>query len=341
MSSPFTRTGLRLWAIGVVLLTAMAAWPLATSAQERRLRLVSTVWPPFTNIPGQSRLALDLVESALKRLNINGESVMVEEPRFTAALLGNDFDGSAAVWKDAEREAALLYSQPYLENRLILVGRRGSDVSANALTALKGKSIAIVGGYSYGDAVQAASGPTWVRTNGEEDSVQRLLKGEVDYTLMDELVVQYIEKAYPKEAQTRLQHGTAPLIVRPLYLALRRSMPDAEGVIRRFNEQLKGMIADRSYHKLLQVDWIRADIDGDGELEYVSRSDQVGALPPELAYDLYTTSAAEKKKPTQRFSFGDNIYESWATVPERYKRPPTTTFEQYQSDPAAMFRFTW
>ncbi len=334
-----TRTPI-LWMIALLVLAGTL--PTTASAQARRLLLVSTVWPPFTNEPGQSRLALDLVETALKRLDIGGDTSFVDEARFTTALLGNDFDGSAAVWHDADRERSHLYSQPYLENRLILVGRRGSDVSATALTALKGKTVAIVGGYSYGDAVQATTGPTWVRSNGEEDSVRRLLRGEVDYTLIDELVVQYIGKNYAAEARTRLQLGSTPLIVRTLHFALRRSLPDAEGIIRRFNAELRGMIVDRSYHRLLQVDWIRADVDGDGSVEYVPRADQVGALPPAVAYDLHSTSASTDKKPaTQRFSFGGNIYESWATVPDRYKRPPTTTYEAYQGDRIPIFSFTW
>ena len=32
------------------------------------------------------------------------------------------------------------------------------------------------------------------------------------------------------------------------------------------------MIADRTYHRLLHVDWILADVDGDGVLEYVPQA---------------------------------------------------------------------
>ena len=134
---------------------------LAVSAQTKQLRLVSTAWPPFTNPPGQPRFALDLVEAALGRLGLASNTTIVDAAKFTPSLLGDQFDGSAAAWKDPERERVLLFSQPYLENRLILVGRRNDDVSAMSLAALKGKRIAIVEGYSYGDAVNN-SGPTFV-----------------------------------------------------------------------------------------------------------------------------------------------------------------------------------
>ena len=75
----------------------------------------------------------------------------------------------------------------------------------------KGKRIAIVEGYSYGEAVDNA-GPVFVRSRSEEDSLKRLLASEVDYSLMDDLVVQYIVSNYATEARTRLQVGTTPLV---------------------------------------------------------------------------------------------------------------------------------
>ena len=177
------------WSASIVFAVAMAS--LAASAQTKQLRLVSTAWPPFTNESPQQRFALDLVEAALGRFGISSQTTIVDAAQFTALLVKGPYDGSAAAWKDPERERALLFSQPYLENRLILVGRTGADVSAKALADLKGKRLAIVEGYSYGEALDN-SGPVFVRSRSEEDSLRQLLSGAVDYTLMDEIVVQYI-----------------------------------------------------------------------------------------------------------------------------------------------------
>jgi polar amino acid transport system substrate-binding protein len=324
-----------------ILLLSIAGLSLVVSAQTTQLRLVSTAWPPFTNDPGQPRFALDLVEAALGRIGVTTQTTIVDAARFTPSLLSGPFDGSAAAWKDPERERVLLYSQPYLENRLILVARRGGDVSAKALTDLKGRRIALVEGYSYGDAVEAA-GATFVRSSSEEDSLRLLLDGKVDYTLMDELVVQYIVTNHAKEAQSRLQVGSSPLVTRPLYFAVRRTLADAEGVINRFNAQLRGMIADRTYHRLLHVDWIRADIDGDGLLENVPRSDLAGPLEPKAAYSLLTIQqpATTLQSPQQRFYFGGETYPSWTAVPERYKaRDPSKPDSSRSTVP--IFRFTW
>jgi polar amino acid transport system substrate-binding protein len=315
---------------------------LTASSQPVPLSLVSTAWPPFTNPPGQPRFALDLVEAALGRVQINAKTTIVSAAQFTPSLLSGQYDGSAAVWKDAARERALVYSQPYLENRLVLVGRHGADVSATALTALKGKRVAIVEGYSYGDTIDAA-GPVWVRTHGEEDSLAQLLKSGVDYTLMDELVVHYIVSNYPKESGTRLQIGTAPLVTRELYLAISRTRADAESLISRFNAQLRGMIADRTYHRLLHVDWIRADVNGDGVPEYVPASDRPGPTAPQRSYDLFTGSgSARTEKPASATGFyvGGNIYRDWTSVPDVYKTVVPNHPDPRRST-ASIFKFSW
>jgi polar amino acid transport system substrate-binding protein len=320
---------------------SLAALSLAVSAQTAQLRMVSTAWSPFTNEPGQPRFALDLVEAGLGRIGVETTTTIVAAAEFTTSLLSDKFDGSAAAWKDAERERTLIFSQPYLENRLILVARRGGDVSAASLADLKGKRIAIVEGYSYGTAIDQ-SGATVVRSRSEEDSLKLLLDSKVDYTLMDELVVQYIVHNYADEARTRLQIGSTPLLTRPLFLAVRRTVADAESIVNRFNAQLRGMIADRTYHRLLHVDWIQADVDGDGLVEFVPQSDRPGAAEPKRAYSLFYTEPTLTPTPkTQgRFLLGGSIYDGWTTVPDRFKVDDPKRPDPNRST-AAIFRFAW
>ena len=334
-------TGRRGLTAMVFFTAAAAAWLTAAAQTTTQLRLVSTIWPPFTNNSGQPRFALDLVEEGTRRIGVTTTTAFVEAAKFTPALLTGAFDGSAAAWKDAERERVLLFSQPYLENRLLLVARRGGDVSAKALAELKGKRIAIVEGYAYGDTIDTA-GPTFVRSRGEEDSLALLLKTAVDYTLMDELVVEYIVDHHPEEARTRLQFGARPLITRQLFFAVRRTLPDAQSIVDRFNGQLRAMITDHTYHKLLHVAWISVDVDGDGQMEYVPDSDKAGPKPPQRAYLLFSTDkpASAPAEPPKRFMMGGNIYTSWATVPDQFKG-----YDSNRPDPArstaSIFTFRW
>jgi len=326
--------------IGGVL--AMVAASLVLSAQIVRLRFVSTPWPPFTGIEGQPRFAIDLVNAALQRIGMTSTTTIVAPADFTKSMTSDRFEGSAAAWKDPERERYLIYSQPYMENRLVLVGRHGTSVAATTLAALKGKRLSIVDGYSYGDRIVGA-GPVFVRSKNEEDSLHQLLIGSVEYTLVDELVVKYLADNYPEEVHSKLEIGTTPLLTRQLHLVVRRTVPGAQSVIDRFNAQLKSMVADRTYHKLLHVDWIRADVDGDGVSEYVYRDDHPGPAEPQSAYTLFLTNPQgqdTRPKEQNRYYVGGSIYESWASVPEPYK-----TFDQVRPSPgrstASIFTFQW
>lgn len=318
------------------LLSLATAASIGVSAQTTSLRLVSTKWAPFTN-EVEPRFALDLVEAALGRIGLKATTTIVEPATFTPSLLSDAFDGSAAAWKDPERESALVFSQPYLENRLILVGRPGTDVSAASFGDLKGKRVAVVEGYAYGEGI-TTSGAVLVRSSSEEDSLAQLLANKADYVLMDDLVVQYILDHYPNEAKTRLNVGSKPLLTRPLYFALRRNYPNAATIVSRFNSQLRGMIADRTYHRLLHVAWIRADVDGDGIPEYVPQSDKAGSVQPAHAYTLFAqASSAEAPK---RFYYGGNIYTDWASVPNRYK-VEDPRYPDPRRSTASIFRFVW
>lgn len=328
------------WTAPAMLLLLLPAVSLVISAQAVPLNLVSTAWSPFTNAPGQPRFALDLVEAALGRFGLSAKTTIVDAGKFTPSLLTGQFDGSAAVWKDPERERVMIFSQPYLENRLVLVARRGGDVSATALADLKGKRVAIVEGYSYGDAIDAA-GPAFVRSSSEEDSLARLLNGGVEYTLMDELVVQDIVRNYPKESGARLEIGSRPLLTRELYFAVRRTRPDAESIISRFNAQLRGMIADRTYHRLLHVDWLRADVDGDGVPELIPQNDKPGASEPQRVYSLFSEPQSAPKEPTKPgFYVGGSIYSDWASVPDTYKAPSSQPPDPRRST-GSIFTFRW
>jgi len=304
----------------VIALLAAGLCAISSQAQTpavKTLRLASTPWSPFTNEPGKARFALDLVHAALQRAGIAASTTIVEEGKLSPALLKGEYDGSAALWKDAEREKTLLYSQPYLENRLILVGRKGSDVSATQLSALKGKRVALVETYAYGDTVRDSPGPVYVKSTSEEDSLQKVISNDAAYTLVDELVVEYIRKNYPDQAKAYLAFGSKPLLVRTLHFAVRKDLPDAALIIDKFNSELRGLVADRTYNRLLQLDWIQADVAGNGQMVNIPSSDQAGVTPPDHTYKLYTDESSSGS--ATGFYVGGKVYQNWSTVPDAFK----------------------
>ena len=72
---------------------------------------------------------------------------VIEIQEFSDVLKGMNsgkFDGSPAFWISDQRKEKYHFSKPYLYNQLILVGRKGSDVSANSFNDLGGMKIGVV-----------------------------------------------------------------------------------------------------------------------------------------------------------------------------------------------------
>ncbi len=107
----------------------MALPAVGAAVETNELRLASDVWPPFTDIAGQPRLAIELVQEALERAGVKTATNIVEWTEVIPGLREGRFDGSAAIWHTIQRESFLLFSDAYLENRLVLVGQKGSENS--------------------------------------------------------------------------------------------------------------------------------------------------------------------------------------------------------------------
>ena len=318
-----------------------------TKAASGKLELVSTVWPPFTDVAGRPRRASDLVHEALKRAGVLEETSIVADDRLIPSLSDGSYAGSGALWYSAERERFLLYSKPYMETRLVLVGRKGQDVSASSLASLTGKRVALVKTWAYGPAVDEATATTFVRGDSMEDNLQAVLDGNVDYTIIDDLVIRSIVEAYPQDARGRLAVGTAPLVVRPLHFAVRRDVPGAEEIVARFNDQIQGMLLDGSYNRILHMTWIRADADGDGQQELVLGGERAGVSPPTDAYEIVSKTEPPKEgekdgEPKNlRILIGKDLYKDWKSVPDHYKVPPTTASLDPEAPAEPLIKIKW
>jgi polar amino acid transport system substrate-binding protein len=294
------------------------------AGEPRELRLASDVWPPFTGAPGSERAANELVQTALDRAGIAAATEIVDWKAVESGIRSGEFDGSAAIWRTDQREKYLLFSAPYLENRLVLIGRSGSDVSARRMTDLAGKRVAAVGNYAYGDAVDTGAGVLFVNSRNDQDSLEKLLAGEVDYMLVDELVARHLLTFQPEETAANLEIGLVPLARKLLYFAIRRDVPDADRIISAFNTEIRKMLGDGSYAKILNVGWIRVDTDGDGLYELVPFGENIAALTPGSVYDVFGEMPKDVPVTKHRISIHGDIYEGWDAIPDRYKLPPTS-----------------
>jgi len=317
----FSRAQSRTAILSALLLIAIPLSELSADSPPPLLRLVSDHWPPFTAEEGRARVAIVLVQGALTRAGHPSSTTILSNDfaRVVERIQSGEFDGSAALWKTSEREKILRFSVPYLENRLVLVGREGSPVDVRSMAELAGKRVATVSAYAYGEVLATTTGPEFVLGESDEANLRKLLDGEVDYVLADELLIHHVFKHQTVEAEQALEVGRSPLVSRKLHFAVRRDHPGSEEIVQRFDVAIRAMMTDGSYHRVLDVDWIWADIDGDGASELVLRGTQAGVAAPEDAYDVITPDGHSPKEPPSGYVIEGVAYEDWEGVPDRYK----------------------
>jgi len=304
------------------------------------LRLASDIWPPFTNVTGEKAIARALVNEALGRSQIREMTKIIGIGDLMEGIREELYDGSAALWKDAERKEYLIFSEPYLENRLILVGQKGSPVDVLDFSSLKGKKVGIVGHYAYGEELDGTQALHLVPGQNDQENLDKLLEGKLDYMLVDELLIQYLMTYQPEEVSQYLAVGSTTMIRRGLHFALRKELENSAFIIERFNQAIQEMVRDGSYNRILELNWIRADVDGDGRLELVHGDSPAGELPPVRDYMLNGGSTPDRKAgQIDRYYFDGQVYEGWENVPKKYKKPDVKLEDVTKPGPTLQIRF--
>lgn len=285
------------------------------------LKLASDVYPPFTDVPGEKSVALDWVERVLQRVGTEADFEIVAFDEVMEGIAKGTYQGSAALWKSDEREERLIMSEPYMENRLVLVGRKGASVNLMEPAQLQGKRVGVVGEYAYG--LPAEAGMSLVRNESDQRNLSQLLSGQLDYILVDALVIAYMLEYLTNDVSALLEIGDTPFMVKGLHLAIAKEVPGAAQMIASFNAHHRALLAEGAMNEVLGLGAIRADVTGDGRMELVLSGDHLGREHPQMAYALLF-GGGESKAETGSIYHEGKAYGSWKDVPDRLKAPIET-----------------
>ena len=256
--------------------TAQAAEEPATA----QVQLAADVWPPFTNHFGKPRIATEIVHLALAKSGYEPTTKVLDHWTVPEDLKADKYDGCGSLWKSAEREEYLLFSKPYLESRLHLAGKKGLDVAISDLSQLKGKRLVLVEGYAYGELIDSLKGVEIIYGNDDVTNLKMLISDDADYTLVDDLLIQYALKEHTEKCEEFLDFGQQALLTNPIHLALRKNLPGAEKIIKEFDQTIRLMQADGTYNRILRINSISIDVDGDGHKELVLADTNLGIEAP-------------------------------------------------------------
>lgn len=277
------------------------------------INLAAGNWPPFTSPDSGQQVATDLVSLALRKA---GYDVSVESMEWHDAIAGvkaSRYNGLVMTWRSTEREAFLLYSDPYIENRMLAVSLQSSGLSIASVADLADLRIAKGKDYAYGPELDQTRGKAVVYTNNEGESLLKLLDGEVDAIIIDDLSLRYRLRSLEPEQRGRLHVHAGQLAVLPSHLTLHKDYPKAAEIIAGFNKAISGMIADGTYNEVLKLPWIVTDTDDDGVSELIThgRGLDLTVPPQEGEYQLFESEPAIDMSPKRIYRVGNQQFDNW------------------------------
>ena len=171
-------------------------------------------------------------------------------------------------------------------------------------------------GYAYGDELKGGNNNEIVYGESDQQNLERLISKEIDYFLVDALLIQYLLKYQLNDVSALLEISDHPLIVKSLHLAIRKDIPNVEQIITHFNEAISAMMTDGSYNEILELNWVKADVDGDGTLELILAGNEAGTAEPEYSYNILYS---EQDQASGGYYVDGTKYNSWDDVPNQYK----------------------
>ncbi len=253
------------------LVLVLIALSLATAVEAKDPLLLSNdTWPPFILEGNEQGTAEKLVCQALSlqgwpcKVEVKDWEIVLQEARI------GSIDGIAAAWRNPDREQYLVFSEPYLSNRIIPVVHSRSDVTIARASDLAGLRVALVTDYAYGDTIEGLKADfTVVKARNSLDALKAVSSGKADTALVDELVARDKLDTPVMENLTMIN---MVLAFRDLHFAVSRQNPQAEEIIGDFQRGYKQMLADGTVNEILNVDWLATDFGQSGKLNVVMRS---------------------------------------------------------------------
>jgi polar amino acid transport system substrate-binding protein len=155
-------------------------------------------------------------------------------------------------WWSQERSEGFIFSRPYINGPVKFLKRAGDPFRYSDTSSLKGKSIALVRNYAYGDEFLNATNYEPVLVTHFLQGAYMLSLGRVDLAIENELVARSRFKRDAPELLNKLQFAEQPLGDHYVYVIAGYKHPEHLKIIGAFNKGLKVILENGTYRKILK-----------------------------------------------------------------------------------------
>lgn len=224
--------------IARLLLVTMALYGVTAAAQDT-VRLMANTSPPYSDkkLPEQG-LAPEIVKHVFSGTLYKPDITIDNWSRAVEGASLGVYDGLAAAWYSEARNQDLLFSEPYLASKLIILKLRSNPRQYSALQDLEGGRLGVRVDYAYGVDFDAIPDLTLVQENHLIQNLLKLLSGSVDFVIGDRRTIIMQLNEYLSDKMTKFQVLDLPLPQVQRHVAISRERADHEKVIAAFNASL-------------------------------------------------------------------------------------------------------
>ena len=214
--------------------------------------LTASTSPPYSDIklPEQG-LAMELVSHVLKH---GGYSPEISFKVWSRAMEGVDvglYDALAAAWYTDERAKHYIFSEPYLNSKLILLKLRSDPSRYADKSYLRGKRLGTQEGFAYGINFDEIPGLRVVPENHAIQNLLSLLSGKVDVVIGDQRTLAMQLNEYLHNDMHKFEVVDANLPNRERHLAASREIGSSEKLVADFNRALSATRKDGSLQAII------------------------------------------------------------------------------------------
>ncbi|MDP2371356.1 substrate-binding periplasmic protein [Rhodoferax sp.] len=233
------------------LVTGLAAL-VAPAWSLEPVSLASTEFPPYTGerLLGGGFLTR-AIAMAFARSGYAATTLFYPWTRALKVTQNGEVDGITAIWRTAEREQWLAFSDPIVSNDIGFYARTERGMLLRELSDIKtqGLRIGVVRGYAVPKALLELK-PLLEETLDDAAGLRMLAARRMDLVLIDRAVAHHLLQAQLTTLQPSLTWQNIVVESLPLHLALRRAAPRHVQQLAAFNAGLAAITADGSLARL-------------------------------------------------------------------------------------------
>lgn len=286
--------------------------------ERNTITLAAAPFETYVNDDGEPARVNTLVSTILAQSGTDANLKVMREAFLGSAVRAGKVDGEYAFLDMGQQTEGVITSNVFLPLYLYAASKSADVGQIKIFQHLKSNRVAIENRFANTPNFRLIKDIKWSRNPSTFDAFRQLADDRAPYLITSELLLREFNTLLANDREETLHYSAKPLMESGFQLAIRDDVANAKHIIDNFNTAVSTMQRNGQYNKLLQISWLRKDINQDGIADYIGHSDITRASSVlETAYNLDTTPVSEESV----FVINGNVFTSKA---EALKTLPNT-----------------